>query len=796
MSINGINNFKTSTVSGSDQDGWKAETVDTDTSSEDVYESDSSSSSTDSSSALDDYTMGEIENGAYTAPDGTEGAEWLANFPPTVEEICMNNENAINYLDLVEKKYAAAVSDLATLKEEYEKSLASGTLTAEEAKSLTAKLALIDAASSKAKAQVEQCRNLATDRSATFMDEARCCQDLNNDKWIGRPFKEGSIYIHENSDGTIVYVDCNGKPTTLPIADPDYQASLTTGDSLFASDFPPMTDAYPGSTDRVLTFNEASLSNTNEFGCPISMNIPRYFWVRRDPENPLGTDYALTDDASGNQFKMELYDQWDGATQLTPPDLSEWMQVAVTDVVVESEPLAECVGSDPSQLVYDHYVTYYGGENGTDVVARVQITGCQRDNYETDTPNSVTTTLSNDVLVIAASSVGFELHGDNQNVAIDCSTFKSTCRHVVENLHDVLGIGNCPSSDDGSAKRSWNDNIGFFENKTWTTDIWDANEKVEDGEWVDATVPDWNGGDAYSYGDCNDRYMPVGDDNLYDKGVALSTIRTGVFISGVRGKITGTEYNDVIATCGANDFSEYDKDHLPEDAQVRTADQGLYKNFIDSWGGNDIAIVGSGDNYVKDATFVYIKDSERGDLNQITFPERPTIENGYKDEDRPNQKCFFYGKGRGESWVYNPIEGQTLDDQVIKDGDGAGVVGAFDEGYATDDYYNWDSGTAAFGNQYDKGIKNNAAHADFDATAFSQNWSEDVGDWEDDLYAVPSEDDMDLSELNWDDLSGQQSELDAEMNSFFDEAFGGLESAMGEYADDLGLTDDSELEGL
>ncbi len=792
MSINGINNFKTSTISGSGQDDWKSDSVDADTSSEDVYESDSSTSSTDSSSALDDYTMGEIENGAYTAVDGTEGAEWLANFPPTVEEICLNNENAINYLDLVEKKYVAAVSDLATLKEEYEKSLASGTLTAEEAKSLTAKLALIDAASSKAQAQVEQCRNLATDRAATFMDEARCCQDLNNDKWIGRPFDEGSIYIHENSDGTIVYVDYQGKPTTLPIADPDYQACVTTGDSLFASDFPPMTNAYPGSTDRVLTFNEDSLQNTNEFGCPISMNIPRYFWVKRDPESTYGANYAIDPSSENGEFKMQLYDQWDGATQLTPPDLSEWMQVAVTDVVVESEPLAECVGSDPSLLVYDHYITYLGGESGTDVIARIQITGAQSDG----TPNPVTTTLSNDIPVIAASSVGFELHGDNQNVAIDCSGFKSTCRHVVENLHDVLGIGNCPSSDDGSAERSWNDNIGFFENKTWTTEKWDANADVEDGEWVDAEVPDWNGDDAYAYGAFNDRYMNAAEDDLYDKGVAFSTIRTGVFISGVRGKITGTEYNDVIATCGANDFSEYDKEHLPEEAQIRTADQGFHRNFIDSWGGNDTVIVGTGDNYVKNATFYYCKDSERDDLNQVTFPERPGIEDGYKDEDRPNQKCFFYSKGRGESWVYNPIEGQTLDDQVIKDEDDVPVTGAFDEGYATDDYYNWDAGTVAFGNQYDKNIQKQAANTDFDATAFTQNWSEDVGVWEDELYAVPSEDDMDLSELNWDELSGQQSELDAEMNSFFDEAFGGLESAMGEYADDLGLTDDSEIEGF
>ncbi|MBN1282305.1 MAG: hypothetical protein JXA24_00850, partial [Proteobacteria bacterium] len=680
MSVNGINNYKVNTVSGPIQDDWKAETVDAESAIEDMFETGSTGSSSQGSSALDDYTMGEISGGSYVQQEGAEGAQWLLDFPPTLEEIVMNNETAINYLDLVEKKFIAAIEDLAALKKSYQDALSSGQISADEAKSLTAKLGLIDKASSKAEAQLDKCRELATGRTLTFMDEQRSCKDLNNDKWIGRPYQEGSIYIHEKSNGNIVYLDNTGKPVRLPIIDPDYQAQITTDGSLAVLDpSQVMAMEYRGSTDLILGLTKASLKdNGHEFGCPISLNMPRYFWVKRDPEGVYGEEWALNPSSDNSEFKMELYDQWNGTTQLTPPDISEYMQVSVTDIVLESIALPAHVSGDSQQAVYDQYVTF---QHGDDVIARIQITG-----FQTSDNLPSATMLSNDVNFVAASSVGFELHGDNQVAHVDASKFKSTCRHITPDLASKLGI----KSPEDSADLAFDENIGFFTDKDWNIKQWDALDEA----WEDGPVPDFDSG-SYAYGNYNDRYMS--ETQFPGDSIPYSSYRTGVFISGVRGHIQGSTQNDVIVTCGANDLSDYEKQHLPIEEQMRTKDDPFYTNYIDSTsGGNDVAIVGGGDNLVNGATFVWVKDSGRKDENYINFPEPDLPEGGRDVYNLPNHKCFFYGKGNGTHYIYNPIDwSETMYGETIEDENEVVPIGEqFEEGFNTDDYYSWTSGTA------------------------------------------------------------------------------------------------------
>jgi len=787
MSLNGINNYKVNSVGTHDDADWKNQTTGTDAAAqsiEDSFESpldDPSSTESDGSngtgSPLDDYTMGEIEGGSYVSTPGAEGAEWLTDFPPTVEEVIMNNENAINYMDILERKYLTANEDLAELKKSYEDALASGTLTTVEAQGMSSKIALINEAMSKAEAQLDKCRELATTRAGEFIDEMRACKDLNNDGWIGRPYQSGSVYQHENADGSITYLDSEGKPTTLPIMDPDYQASVVNDDSLQVLDpSQAMQHKYGSTTDLVLGLTKSALTgNDHRFGCPIEVNIPRYFWVKRDPEKTMGKDYLVNCPEDSIDMKMELYDEWDGTTQLTPPDLSEYMQVSVTDVIVESVELPAHVGSDPEAKVYDQYIIF---KNGTDTISRIQITG-----FRTADPMPVATPLSNDVNFVAASSVGLGLVGDNQNVRIDCGSMKSTARHVYSNMASDLGITHAANTD---SERAFDENIGFFSQKDWRTTYWDP----VDEEWKNGHDPTFNEG-TYQYGDYSDRYVSINDRPPDEE--QYSAYQTGVFISGVRGDITGTEYNDVIETCGANDMSDYERERLPDDQKVRRPGDPFYANRVVSGGGNDVVVAGQGDNFIDGATFVWIRNNTYEDNNYINFPLVDQV-TGYDAERVGNQKCYLHVEG-GTNYVYNPQEASDsleaellgLDTDGDDEADPEGMADAIDEGLNHDDYYErTGSAEVLFANAQDKNIEftHNESYAGHDDKLLGQTWSDEEiyqAAWEQALYSTPGEGDYDgEAQEYFDELLPSQSEIDEEMNGFFDEWFGDINSMMGE----------------
>ncbi len=768
MSVNGTNNnFKVNTVgNGMPQEDW-ATTDPKSQELDDLFDIDGSSSgSTGNSDPIDDYTCGDIQGGSYTTGADAEGTMWLEGFPPTLEEVMANNENAINYLDLVMQRYEKAKEDLRALKQTYEKAIMSGTCSVEEVQTINERLSAIEPALARCSAEMDKVTELAGERTTTFWEEQRAMKDLNNDNWIGRPHVKGSFYVQYNDDGTTTYIDpISKRPVPCPLMDPEYQAEIVSNNSLTMIDgTESITNGQDDleTTDVFFKLNKSALSNTNTFGCPIDIGIPEYFWVQRNSEDLRDSLYEIDFDEGQCEEKMLIYNEWENGKQKIPEDLSDYAQVKVTGVKIRSVEIGKTEAGDP---LYRHIVEFY---NDQTLITRMSIEG-------TEISGSHSAAVQSDLgNYVAASSVGVAFHGSNRAspLEFDASGFQSTSRHKVSDIASTLGLSR--PNDDGQGDDSFEDNVGAFSKDNFTTKQWVA------GAWQDVSAPLG----TYENG-ANDLYVaPVDDSN--GEG-PYATYKTGIFITGVRGDITGSNYNDVIQTLGVNEYSDYATEHLPEDARQITKGDPSYSNFVNAGGGNDIVVAGRGDNYIAEATMVWVNDCGSMDENFIALPDMPaptTIKDNVKIA--PNQRTFVHGEG-GHYMIYNPVEYNIKNDS---DTDNPDQVEANDGSYK-DDWYEVIGGSAEFGNPDDADLdycqKQGAISPPANSLGFNRSFFEDAksdpyGEWYDELTSVPDPEEMD-EDVDWDEVMGAKTELDAEMNSFFDEMFGDLNSFMGEYQD-------------
>ncbi|MFH1830960.1 MAG: hypothetical protein ABH871_09330 [Pseudomonadota bacterium] len=776
MSVNNTNNnFKVSTVGKSTpQDEWATQTTDPKAEGiDDLFDMgpEGSSGSTQNSNPIDDYTLGEIQNGTYTTGADADGAMWLESFPPTLEEVMAGNENAVNYLDLVNQRYEKAKEDLHALKISYEQAIASGTLIADEIKVINERFPLVDQALARCGAQMDKITELSGEREKIFIQEQRSMKDLNNDNWIGRPRAEGSYYLNYNDDGTITFVNSEGVPVAAPLMDPEYKAKLLDNDSLsvIAAD-QSITSGNEdlATTDVFLKLSESSLNNSNTFGAPIDIGIPEYFWVERaDGDDVVDSVHKMEFDENQTEWKMALYNEWDsagGLTQKVPDDLSKYAQVKVTGVNVYSELIEEkTADGDP---LYRHVVEF---KNGEDLITRISIEG-----FETSKDLPVATDMDGGGKYVAASSVGIAFHGADSASPkeFDASGLISTGRHIVPSLAADLGISS--PGDGGQGDTSFGDNIGAFSERDFLTTEWIGLEWKETSHDLD------------NYDGSNDRYLSPSDDSNGEGPYA--TFKTGVFITGIRGDIKGSSFNDVIVTLGVNEYSDYANEHLPDDAKQIAKGDASYSNFVNANGGNDIVKAGRGDNYISEATFVWINDCKSQDENFIALPDMP-VPTALKDNVKtaPNQRTFVHVNG-GHSQIYNPVEYNIKNDANANDED---QVEANDGSYKDDWYEITGGGSAEFGNINDgdldycqeQGAIAPASGNGFDKTFFENAKSDPNAAWYDELTSVPDPDEMDL-DIDWDEVMGAKTDLDAEMNSFFDQMFGDLNSFIGEYQEE------------
>jgi hypothetical protein len=780
MSINGIN-FKVSTVGkGQSADPADEGIQNQNDQIEDYFEnafgetsgSQGTSGSTGSSSSnpLDSYTAGHIENGQVTSDPYTNSADRLINFPPSLEEVVAGNPSAIEYLDLLASRYETAEDSLRELIENYRQTLP--TVTASEAADLQLRMDAATQAIVRCKAVGEQIKSLDEQQGGIYLKEVGDMKDYNNDNWIGRPNFKGSYYLKYNDDGSVTYMDPITKRAVInPLMDPVYQAQFTNNDNLeiiSAEDsIMAQNDGYDAAVDLTLRLTEQALANgQGKFGCPIDIGIPEYVWVKRDPDAEGAYKWESNFEGTASADKISIYDEWEegpnGIQQKIPENLSDYIQVQITGVNVDSEPSGYFDSSDEEQPLYNHVIEF---TNATDVVTRIVIEG-----FNTSSAYPCATPIDDGDNYVAASSVGLSLHGEKRAnpIEIDASGLISTGRHLTADLESQLGIS---APADARGERAYKENIEAFTQESHKTEYFDGTDWQEKNH-------DWSSGD-YGYSDsCKDRYMSSSE--VPTENDTLLAFKTGVFISGVRGNITGTRFNDVIVTDGVNEYSDYALEHLPADRLDIMKEDPFYSNCVNSDGGSDVVICGSGDNYVIGATFVDIRNSNNCDSNYIATPG---VYDGQAkgSKGRTNSKCYINVTGGDDTYIFNPNEY----DPTAKS-ESETETEAWEDAWE-DDYYKVGRGSQTYTMPGDDDIVGGAASED---TITSADIKDLAGTAMDEFYTeltkVPELDEEAMA-ASWDDILGAKHDLDVEMDDFFNQMFGGFEGLFSDLSVDTAL---------
>lgn len=708
---------------------------------------------TRSTDPLDDFTFDQYHNSAVVEAENATFLDWLGTFPPTLEYIITNNPEATNYLGILKAKYETGLEDISKIKVDSLQKLQSGALSASEAANANSVIEKCEAALIRINTEIEK-TNVQQQRQIELFDsELNAWKDFNNDGKIA------DVYlIRETSKGETVYIDIKtGKAVASPMFDPDYEPALTADGAMVITDSPRNP---PDRTDRLidcyLQLTPEALNNfagVNEFGTPAYITPPMAFWVQRDTDS---SDKSYEIDTDSPDLKMKLYDKFvageNGAIkQEIPADREKYTQVKVAKIDVLS------TDSGPKDAdgntLYNTEVEFRDCEGV--LIARIRIEG-----FETTRSNPAAAGLRDGSKYVAASSVGFGIY--NFRGEIDATQYVSTCKQGVDNLAQKLGVTR-PSDTKGA-------------------EVFDANMEVFS-----------NSGSRYVAADADDKE------------------KTGIFVGGYsRGIIDATRYSDVIKTCGVNDFSDAEKERMPEDSAPMGKTDGLYANFVHANTGAANIVVGGngGDNYIFDASFAWFTRNRSIDEIYIAAPK--IKHEGTDDRETVvfNPQTFIYAEG-GKVSIDNPsetdfrAESEALDDanaeaETLAENREEPLTpeeeerevdelqeGRFDEVQVrnnNDCYIIADNTSASFTDDTDDDIVGNYTPSTEGAVAREdlENLARDRMDaWRDEMSEMPEIDEAEISAFVAED-GAATTELFNETNGFFDSMFGEWDETVAE----------------
>ncbi|MDZ4224420.1 MAG: hypothetical protein U1D33_00790, partial [bacterium] len=275
------------------------------------------------------------------------------------------------------------------------------------------------------------------------------------------------------------------------------------------------------------------------------------------------------------------------------------------------------------------------------VVARLKVEG-----ITTTNPSPLASgQLANGQYYIAASTVGVAVNGGLDDagepilhtarispMVIDASNFRSTGRVLPElpnsraNFFEELGIdpvlngegairGSKLSNNKKDARRAQNaayfsTHGGFLDPDPRFLDVHNPGSEIRESLGVDRKEDHVGEEIAEKFGLKNGRvsvsavYLDK-NNKLYDE------YRTGIFIKGIRGNITGTDANDIIVVPAPNE--EKLRDLLAYGAAEITPDMPVYATVVDGRGGRNIVVSKGGDLYAREVTFLWRESETEGD---------------------------------------------------------------------------------------------------------------------------------------------------------------------------------------
>ncbi len=761
------------------------------------YEATSNSSShpqMNTSDPLDDYTMGDFVNGQRINSQYQSGSQWLESFPPALEDVIANSDHAVNHLDIVKSQYERSDQAISALLTRYIQAKNAGGLSMTQIQTITERIELATKAKSRCQTELQKLTNLEKQFSHVYEQERLLGKDLNNDGWMGKPHAVDSYLIKYDSNDQMILIDpVTKKPVPIPFLNPDYSPALTTDNSL---EMKVLNEN--DSADLVLGLTDDAFSNANShlYRCAIELNIPEVLWVEKndDYQSALGPYKIIDDDNSGlGRYKPSAWssDSNNGIHQVVPEDKSKYIQIQVTDAQIISVESGE-YDANTNEPLYHQVLEL---RHDSEVISRIRIEGMY-DNNNDDTRGAPTLRGRN---YIAASSVGVAINGNNRASAIrfDAGQMKSTGRHIAS-TSDLKNIfPDMPNSDAG--KRAYNEHLELFTQSNPSAEYYD----------MDSNHPGWktsghreilndpnNGHHALHIGP-NQRDRYISSEVIPGKNDSALGFRTGVFIDGLRGEINGSSYNDIIRAPNVNDYSDTAKSFLPDNIKKIEKDDPLYSNIITSQGGNDIVIAGGGDNYIQGATFVHIEATSVLDENYINPPNTRSefSSNQGSNSKRKNPKVYVHVDGGQSVYVNTPDEFNEYDETlrqartaIVGDEDEDNehidentVLNNLAESYE-DDYFELnasrnfrtmelrDGETPEFANYEMGGLTDDVF---FDKLTQVQKNMQDA------FIREPDIDDAEI-ESTWQEVVGEKTKLDDEMNGFFDEMFGSMDDLFNE----------------
>lgn len=613
----------------------------------DLNETDSSSSS---SSPLDEYFISDPAD-----PAGEDVTlDRLANCVPSLEKILATNEQAARYLDVIKERYKNTKEDLIALRDNYLDALPY--VNADEAQMLQRKIELCNDGILKCDTNDLKVDDTIVRNDNVHDQEMANGVDLTGDGVIGDPSRSTSLGVIYDEDGMVHYIDrATGNVVTNPMMFPDYEAKVLEGSNVSMIEASARIEESLGlSTDHTSADVYLRVDDFSEthglFDTVVDVSIPEWIWVPAENNQP---KYDYESDEHTYEFDTSLWTTDGGFRQVCPEDKSDYVQVRVAEVQVFSEQVMETIDGKP---LWNTYVEFL--DAGGVKIARLRFEG----SFGTGPMSS--TTAEGDFR--ASFGIGFNGNYRCSDIIFDASRYQSTCRHIVDGLEGKLGLER-PAGD----CKAYDENLALFQGASF-----ESTYATISGEGSDATLgepgtiehndSDGSFGDADPYGSYHDRYLTEepGDNE------SLQGFTTGVFVTGLRGILRGSDDADIFDIQEVNKTSESVEDYkLPNAEPVRKGD-ALYHTVVKGGGGMNILRARKGDLLARDISFAWVEASSKDSvaIDVVEDSTSPTVESSNDNGYKRDPKNFVWIDGAGESTLYNADEGEISKDAAVAEG--------------------------------------------------------------------------------------------------------------------------------
>lgn len=580
---------------------------------------------------------------------------------PTVTELVALDPSLNTFADgYVEQLYGKLRIQLANRKVGFEQKIAEGMGLPAQIHVLQQMVQKLEAALLQVDAELTAVASLQQQALDTYAKEITLLQevglkkitpedaDLNHDGYIGNPTTTDYLIGYQTIDDenhaavllkdskTPVQYDATGMPIQGNVRDPHYTWTIA-GDGVAAVADSAINDGTHEATDLTLELGAIGVQGIagNHFGAQVDIAVPEYVWVKADPKHP---EKPLVGESGHYVVKP-----FDGLTQQPPADgeKDQYLQIKVTDLVVSSDNAKPV--NWPPEKAWTH-------ADGTDqiltlkdknqqVILQIRIAGRQA----TATELAATDFVYDHQEFVAASSVGLAFNagsGDLRrlspiNFTVE-SNFVSTGQHFTQTLVDDFAI-DPPATDDDAAQKAWRDTLDRFTGQLTLT-FQGAKTDVFD----------------------------------YQRGYTTEFNRTGVFVTGLKGNLVGSQFNDFF--------------DIPSLTASEEGKGPEYQTTVDAGAGYNAVVAGTGDHDILGATFVQIKGAY-GDRNSIRTSEFSGAETW------DGEKVEFAAK---YSKPTNPRVYVTVDTPGGQTFVGNPRDSAPTEKYNADDYYDINSGDIGF----------------------------------------------------------------------------------------------------